>query len=55
MTTGKTIALTIQIFVSQKEDVGIGQEWRKTCWKGKCDGEAIWRLKGKKRKSKASQ
>ena len=55
MTTGKTISLNIQIFVGQKEDIGIVQEWRKTWWKGKCDSEASWRLKGKKLKSKASQ
>lgn len=39
---------------SQKEKVGVGQEWRKTWWKGRCDSEVIWRWKGEKLKSKAS-
>ena len=47
MTTGRTISLTIQIFVGQREDVGIVQEWRKTWWKGKCDYEASWRLEAR--------
>lgn len=47
MTTGKTISLTIQIFVGQKEDVGIVQEWRKTWWKEKCDYEASRRLEAR--------
>lgn len=39
---------------SQKEEVGVGQEWRRTWWKGRCDSEVIWRWKGEKLKSKAS-